>query len=156
MHQSLKDCTPRRETRAMLALIHHAVEFAVYRGVLKLVDHIARLPRHTDVPELERLLCENIALKAQVDALVLELKERRGPTPKVSLRTRALQVFASLITRNNRVFTRRYLSAHRKTIRRWKRRFLGLKPLGRPPLNPEVVRTIVRVSSRRCGGWACA
>jgi hypothetical protein len=73
----------------------------VYHLLIVVVDGVRRLPRSGVQPEVERLLRDNLALKAQVRALVLELKSERGARPKVSLRTRAAQVFAYLLTRGD-------------------------------------------------------
>jgi hypothetical protein len=52
----------------MLALVLRTTEFFFYHVFLLLVDR-ASLPRDTTVPEAMRLYRENIALKAQLDAL---------------------------------------------------------------------------------------
>jgi len=62
----------------------------VYHAAVRVVDRGSRLDCSSGVQhEVERLLHENLALKAQVRALVLELKSERGSRPRVSLRTRA-------------------------------------------------------------------
>ena len=86
----------------MLALIGRTVEFLVYHVLVHVVDRVSRLPRSRVQPEVEQILRENLALKAQVRALVLELKSDRGMRPRVSLRTRGAQVFAYLLTRAGR------------------------------------------------------
>jgi hypothetical protein len=53
----------------MLALLLRTTEFVFYHLLLSLVDRVSRLPRDTTVPEAMRLYRENIALKAQLDAL---------------------------------------------------------------------------------------
>jgi hypothetical protein len=83
---------------------------------------------------------------------VLELRSERGARPKVSLRTRAAQVFAYLLTRGDSAFQNHYLSASETTIagwatklRRspwsWRRRNLG----GRPPLAQEIKDVIIKL-----------
>lgn len=125
----------------MLAFISYTLQFVVFHILVRVVDRISRLPRSGVQPEVERILRENLALKAQVRALVLELKSERGSRPKVSLRTRAAQVFAYLLTRGDSAFQNYYLSASETTIARWatklrrgpwpwRRRDKG----GRPPL----------------------
>jgi transposase InsO family protein len=108
------------------------------------------------MPEAMRLYRENIALKAQLDALThdLRLLSRR---PRASLRTRAAQVFALMLTRDDRTFHRYYLSAALGTIQRWASRFrhgLGRRsvPVGRPPLAPEIVELILTLK-RENRGW---
>lgn len=129
----------------MLALIARTLEFLVYHALVYVVDRVSRLPRSGVPPEVERILRENLALKAQVRALVLDLKSERGTRPKVSLRTRAAQVFAYLLTRGDAAFQNYYLSASSTTITRWltvfrrgpwpwRRKNLG----GRPPLADEI------------------
>lgn len=88
----------------MLSLIIKTIQFLVYHLLTVVVDRASRRPRSGVQPEVERLLRENVALKAQVCALVLELKSERGSRPKVSLRTRAAQVFAYLLTRGDSAF----------------------------------------------------
>lgn len=136
----------------MLALIGHTTQFLVFHALVRVVDRVSRLPRSGVQPEVERLLRENLALKAQVRALVLELKSQRGARPKVSMRTRAAQVFAYLLTRGDKAFQNYYLSASRTTIARWatklrrgpwpwRRRGKG----GRPPLAQEIKDLIVKL-----------
>lgn len=138
----------------MLSLIIKATQFLVYRLLIVVVDRVSRLPRSGVQPEVERLLRENPALKAQVRALVLEHKSERGARPKVSLRTRAAQVFAYLLTRGDSAFHNYYLSASETTIdwwatklRRgpwpWRRRNLGR----RPPLAQDLKDLIIRLKT---------
>ena len=75
---------------------------------LRRAHRAGRLPRGGVQPEIERTLRENLALKAQVRALVLELKSERGTRPRVSLRARASQVFAYLLTRGDPAFQTRH------------------------------------------------
>ncbi len=136
----------------MFGLAFSTFQFLVFHGLVRVVDRVSRLPRGGVQPEVERLLRENLALKAQVRALVLELKRERGSRPKVSLRTRAAQVFAYLLTRGDKAFQNYYLSASRTTIERWatklrrgpwpwRRRGKG----GRPPLAQEVKDLIIKL-----------
>ncbi len=138
----------------MLSLIIKTTQFLVYHLLIVVVDRVSRLPRSGVQPEVERILHENLALKAQVRALVLELKSERGARPKVSLRTRAAQVFAYLLTRGDSAFQNYYLSASKTTIERWatkfrrgpwpwRRRNLG----GRPPLAQGLKDLIVRLKT---------
>ena len=112
------------------------------------------MPRSGVQPEVERLLRENLALKAQVRALVLELKSERGARPKVSMRTRAAQVFAYLLTRGDAAFQNYYLSASRTTIERWATKLRrGPWPWrrkgkgGRPPLAQDLKDLIVKLKT---------
>jgi hypothetical protein len=89
----------------MLSLLARSLEFGFYHCLLSVVDRVSRLPRNTTMPEAARLYRENIALKAQLDVLELRLKreeaaEKPKPvgSPKRSLKERASQVFAYLLT----------------------------------------------------------
>jgi len=102
---------------------------------------------------------ENIALKAQVCALVLELKADKGSRPRVSMRTRAAQVFAYLLTRGDSAFQNYYLSASRKTVAKWTTMFRRgpwpwrrSKRMGRPPLS-QVLKDLIIKLKKDNGGW---
>jgi len=138
----------------LLSLIIKTTQFLVYHLLIVVVDRVSRLPRSGVQPEVERLLRENLALKAQVRALVLELKSERGSRPKVSLRTRAAQVFAYLLTRGDKAFQNYYLSTSSTTIERWamklrrgpwpwRKRNLG----GRPPLAQDLKDLIIQLKT---------
>jgi hypothetical protein len=104
---------------SMIALLARTMEFLFYHLLLAIVDRVSRLPRNTMMPEAMRLYRENIALKAQLDALLghfSRLEKRAAPVP---IRTRAAQVFAYYLTRGNEPFQRYFLSASVRTIRRW-------------------------------------
>ena len=111
------------------------------------MDRVSRLPRDMTVPEAMRLYRENIALKAQLDALERRLFLMEGKPKRVPLGLRAAQVFAYLLTRGDEPFQRYCLSAPRTTIMRWATRFRSLRrrlhPGGRPPLDETVVDLIV-------------
>jgi hypothetical protein len=68
----------------MLTLLAQTAQFIALHAILRVVDRTSALPRGSTPSEVERLLRENLALKAQVRALVLELKSQRGRRPKVS------------------------------------------------------------------------
>jgi hypothetical protein len=133
----------------VLSLAASTIEFLVFHFLILVVDRISRLPRSGVQPEVGRILRENLALKAQIRALVLELKEARGTKPKVSLRAQAAAVFAFLLTRSDKTFQDYYLSASRKTLLQWatklrrgpwpwRRKDVG----GRPPLD-EYIRELI-------------
>lgn len=128
------------------ALTLRTVEFGYYHVLLTAVDRVSRLPRNTTVPEAMRLYRENIALKAQLDALVAELG-REETTPTKSVATRAAQAFAYLLTRGDEPFQRYFLSASLRTIKRWVTRFRKQRHHGdvggRPALEKKVVDLIV-------------
>lgn len=127
------------------SLTLRAVEFGYYHVLLSTVDRVSRLPRNTTVPEAMRLYRENIALKAQLDALEAELKLRTKPAP-VPMATRASQVFAYFLTRGDEPFQRYFLSASLRTIKRWATAFRRRRRRnegGRPPLNAKVVELII-------------
>lgn len=134
----------------VLILFIRMMQFLMLHAMIRVVDSVSRLPRGGVQPEVERLLRENLALKAQVRALVLELKSERGSRPKVSLRTRAAQVFAYLLTRGDKAFQNYYLSASPTTIARWATR-LRRRPWqnrgkgGRPPLAQEIKDLIIEL-----------
>ena len=92
-----------------------------------LVDRISRLPRDTTVPEAMRLYRENIALKAQLDALERRLFLMEGKPKRVPLGLRAAQVFASLRSAHagwSGASTRMACS----TATRWPSATTGLRP----------------------------
>ena len=62
----------------MLSLIVRTFQLIVFQIVICTVDRITRLPRNSTPPEVMRILRENMALKAQVRALLLELKSEKG------------------------------------------------------------------------------
>ena len=143
----------------MISLVFRTTQFIAYHLLISTVDRISRLPRNSNPPEVMRLLRENIALKAQVRALVLELKAEKGSRPRVSMRTRAAQVFAYLLTRGDSAFQNYYLSASRKTVAKWTTMFRRgpwpwrkSKRMGRPPLSQEIKDLIVKLKKDN-GGW---
>lgn len=141
--------------KSAASLTVRAAEFGYYHVLITAVDHVSRLPRNTMMPEAARLYRENIALKAQLDALESELARVSRPAP-VSMSTRAAQAFAYLLTRGDEPFQRYFLSASMGTIKRWANRFRGRKhranPGGRPPLEAKVVELIVTLK-RENGSW---
>ena len=138
----------------MLALVGRTCQFLFLRTVVGVVDRVSRLPPSGVQPEIERRLRENLALKAQVRAVVLELKRQCGPRTKVSLSTRAAQVFAYDLTRGDKAFQNYYLSASKPTARRWPA-FFRQSPWrrrrnrrgGRPPVAQEVQALIVTLKA---------
>ncbi len=146
----------------MISLVFRTAQFTAYHLLVSAVDRVSRLPRNSNPPEVMRLLRENIALKAQVRALVLELKADRGSRPRVSMRTRAAQVFAYLLTRGDKAFQNYYLSASRTTLEKWTTKFRRGpwpwrrgKRMGRPPLSQTVKDLIIKLKTEN-GGWgAC-
>jgi hypothetical protein len=140
----------------VLALFGRTLEFLFYHLLISFVDRVSRLPRERVMPEAMRLYRENIALKAQLDALTRELAQL-SRRPRASLSTRAAQVFARILTSGNRTFHRYYLSATLATIDRWRSRFRRgfRRPKhtgGRPPIAPEVVELILTLK-RENSGW---
>jgi hypothetical protein len=133
-----------------------AVEFGFYHLLLSMVDRVSRLPRNTMMPEAARLYRENIALKAQLDALEAELAHRTEPAP-TPMATRAAQVFAYFLTRGDEPFQRYFLSASLRTIKRWATHFRSLRRRhvdagGRPPLDEKLVELILTLK-RENGAW---
>lgn len=138
------------------ALTLRALEFGYYHVLLSTVDRVSRLPRNTTVPEAMRLYRENIALKAQLDALEAELAQRTKPAP-APMATRAAQVFAYFLTRGDEPFQRYFLSASLRTIKRWATAFRHRRRRnegGRPPLEAKVVELIVTLK-RENPAWGC-
>ena len=119
----------------MLSLAFRSFEFLFYHLLLSIVDRIARLPRTTMLPEAARLYRQNIALKAQLDALEDHLARVENKRRAKPLSVRAAQVFALLLTRGDDQFLRYFLSAPRATIDRWLTRFrsLGRRATGGRP-----------------------
>ena len=78
----------------MLSLIKRSLEFTAYHLVIKAVDKISKLPRNSQPSDLERLYRENLALKAQLEAVKREIKPAVGAGRRLSFRTRAAEVFA--------------------------------------------------------------
>ena len=145
-----------------MSLVTKTIQFTLYHLMIVVVDRITRLPRSGVQPEVERILRENLALKAQVRALVLELKSDRGTRPKVSLRTRAAQVFAYLLTRGDKAFQNYYLSTSRRTLAKWATTFRrGPWPwrrprrTGRPPLSQTIKNLIIRLKNENPIWGAC-
>lgn len=138
------------------SLTLRAAEFGYYHVLLSAVDRVSRLPRNTTVPEAMRLYRENIALKAQLDALEAELAQRTKPAP-TPMATRAAQVFAYFLTRGDEPFQRYFLSASLRTIKRWATAFRHRRLRnegGRPPLDAKVVELIVTLK-RENPAWGC-
>jgi transposase-like protein len=132
----------------MLSLAFRTFEFLVFHLLILIVDRVSRLPRASTLPELMRLYRENLALKAQNGALLLELDAARGARARVSMRVRAAQVFAYLLTRGNHEFQDFYLAASVKTLKRWAAMFRRgpwrkERGPGRPPLDEKIVGIIL-------------
>lgn len=144
----------------MLSLLARSLEFGFYHCLLSAVDRVSKLPRNTTMPEASRLYRENIALKAQLDVLELRLKREEkaaGKKSKRTLKERASQVFAYLLTRGDDTFQRHYLSAPLTTVQRWaskfrKRRYEPMSTGGRPGLDPRIAELIVTLK-RENGAW---
>ncbi|MGE5785080.1 MAG: transposase [Myxococcales bacterium] len=142
----------------MFLLLLRSLEFAFYHYLLTIVDRISRLPRNTTMPEAERLYRENIALKAQLDAYESDMRRTQSTKPKrQSLRMRAAQVFAYLLTRDDEPFRRYFLTAPISTIQRWLSKFRRRKHLpvpagGRPSVSEEVVQLILTLK-RESRSW---
>jgi hypothetical protein len=102
-----------------------------------------------------RLYRENIALKAQLEALERHLARVETKRNRVSLGVRAAQVLAYLLTRGDEPFQRYFLSAPRTTIMGWAMRFRSLRRHtlsgGRPPLDDTIVELIVTLREPRLG-----
>src|SRR4051812_13886006 len=107
------------------------------------------------MPEAMRLYRENIALKAQLDALERHLVRFDAKPRRASVALRAAQVFAYLLTRGNEPFQRYFLSAPLFTIKRWATRFRSLDRRarrGRPPLD-EYVEDLIVTFKRENPAW---
>ena len=107
----------------MLRLVGRTLEFTSFHVLIRIADKISKLPRNSQPSDLERLYRENLALKTQIEAVRRELKIKGGPRPRVSVRTRAAQVFAYLITRGNRLFHKNCLSSSKGTVENWTAKF---------------------------------
>ena len=62
----------------MLSLAFRTFEFLAYHLLIVVADRGSRLPRGSTPPEIMRLYRENLALKAQNGALLLELDAARA------------------------------------------------------------------------------
>ena len=141
----------------MFSLVFRMFEFLFYHLLISFVDCVSRLPRNSTPPGVMRLYRENIALKAQNGALLLELNAAKGKRAKMPLRVRAAQVFSYLLTRGNREFQEYCLAASRKTIKRWAVRlrrgpWRKVKRVGRPPLDAAIVAIILELK-KSSPGW---
>lgn len=136
-------------SRWVLDLALHAAEFLFYHLLLTAVDRVSSLPRDGVMPEAMRLYRENIALKAQLDALQLHIRvqDKKNGKRRVPLGVRAAQVFAWMLTRRNDVFRHYYLSASLRTIERWAARFRSpgqrRRAGGRPPTDAKLVELVL-------------
>jgi transposase len=127
------------------------VEFLFYHLLICLVDRLSRLPRSSCPPDAMRLYRENLALKVQLEALAADIARLRGKSARASLRTRAAQVWAYLVTRGNPPFQKHNLSASPRTIQRWATKFRRgpWRPPerqtqgGRPPAAAEGARLVL-------------
>ena len=82
----------------VLSLAIRSAEFVFYHLLLSLVDRVSGLPRDMMGPEAMRPYRENIALKAQLEALERHLVRLEIKRKRVSLAIRAAQVFAHLLS----------------------------------------------------------
>ena len=136
-----------------LADIHRNYAARTGEDVAYKADRLSRLPRDSCPPDAMRLYRENLGLKVQLDALAAEVTRVRGKRARVSLRTRASQVWAYLVTRGNATFQKYHLSASPRTIQRWATRFrrgLSRRPerktsRGRPPTAEEIVELVITI-----------
>ncbi len=136
------------------------LELTFYHLLICFVDRFSRLPRDSAPPDVMRLYQENLALKVQVDALAAELTRSRGKKAHMSLRTRAAQVWAYLVTKGNQPLHKYNLSASHRTIRRWAtlfrrgawRRRQPENRGGGPPTPDEIVKLVLTLK-RENPGW---
>ncbi len=146
--------------RRMFKLVARLAEFTFYRALVRAADAVSRLPRDME-PDVIRLYRQNIALKAQFDAQQHQLTLLRAKTkPDVSVRTRAAQVFAFLLTRGDENFQRYYLSASVPTLKSWLSRFGtgnsrdAKQKGGRPATMEEIVRLVILFKQEN-PSWGC-
>jgi len=145
-------------SRVVFAFALRTAEFHFYHLLLAGVDRVSRLPRGATDPEAMRLYRQNIALKAQLDALVVQLSryENERGRKRVPLRVRAAQVFAYLLTHSDDSFQNYYFAAPLSTILRWATRFRrrerSARSVGRPPTDPKIVDLVVTLK-RENPGW---
>jgi hypothetical protein len=133
------------------SLTLRAVEFGFYHVLLSTVDRVSRLPRHTTMPEVARLDRENIALKAQLDALEAEFAQRTEPAP-TPMATRAAQVFSYLLTREAELASQARPRCGPRS-RTWRPRLSALRGSSRAPARRRRPRTSTRTS--RAAGTRC-
>lgn len=145
----------RFNARPVLSLAFRTIEFLFYHVLLAVVDRVARLPRTTMLPEAARLYRQNIALKAQLDALEDHLARIENKRRAKPLSVRAAQVFALLLTRGDEQFQRYFLSSPRATIERWLTRFRSLwgRSLGGRPRTDVDIEDLVVTLKRENPSW---
>ena len=73
----------------MLSLVFRTFEFLFYDLLITFVDRVSRLPRNSTPPDAVRLYRQNLALKAQNGALLLELNVTKGKRGEMPIRVRA-------------------------------------------------------------------
>jgi hypothetical protein len=150
----------QRHPRAVPKLILRTLELTFYHLLIRFVDRLSRLPRTSVPPDAMRLYRENLALKAQLDALAAETTRLRGKGARVSLRTRAAQVWAYLVTRGNQPFQKHHLTGSPRTIQRWATKFrqgpwkrsAPNTRAGRPPTRAQLVELVLSLK-RENPGW---
>ena len=103
----------------MPKLLLLTLELTFYHLLICFVDRLIRLPRASVPPDAMRLYWENLALKVQLDALAAETTRLRRKRARMSLQTRAAQVWAYLVTRGNRPLQKHNLTGSPRTIWRW-------------------------------------
>ena len=119
----------------VIALTLRTVEFLFYHLLLSVVDRVSRLPRDsTTMPEAIRLYRENVALKAQIDAL-----ERHIVT------TAGTRCTSSALLTNPRTVSGRSTSCARAVARNW----MNASSSGSSErlARPRVIRASCEVSS---------
>jgi len=140
----------------VLPLAARTVEFLFYHLLLSLVDVVSRLPRHSTLPEAMRLYRENIALKAQLDALERQIGRMKQRPKRAGVELRAAQVFAYFLTRGDEPFQRYFLSAPLTTILRWATRFRWLRRhprVGGRPMTDEAIADLIITLKRENPAW---
>ena len=144
----------------MPKLLLLTLELTFYHLLICFVDRLIRLPRASVPPDAMRLYWENLALKVQLDALAAETTRLRRKRARMSLRLRAAQVWAYLVTRGNRPFQKHNLIGSPRTIRRWATKLRQEiwpcsepRPRGGRPPTPVKIVELVLTLKRENPSW---
>jgi len=138
-------CTQGHGGVGLLSLIIKTTRFLAYHLLLVVEDRFCRLPRRRVQPEVERLPREDLPLKAQVIALVLELNRARRATAGVAPDEGRAGVRLPALTRGDTASQNHYLSASETTLEGWATRLRRgpwpwrKKKLGGRPGLPAVI-----------------
>ena len=111
--------------------------------LILLVDRLSKVGYSPHPSELRRLYSENLALKAVNESLRKELHKARNKRTPMSFPTRFFQVYAYLLTRENKLFQDKFLGSSPATVKKWGTRlrhpFAKSKNQGGRPVIDEII-----------------